>query len=257
MNTSTFEPLDEIVTELIRRGLPTEYARRAASELSDHHCDLVEELQAAGWTEPHAALEASRRLGHPRELVKKTVCEYQRSYWCGRWPLITFLLGPVPAFLLAVVLTGFIAVGVGKVVEKGAGITEIQTWAEYTIAYSAKIWLTYGIPSLVVVLFGWLAMRAAIHQAWPCLASIVLAAFVGFVQCTVSIHPTEPNASSFFVGYYIWFIPECCNASLLRFFWNNPWQLAQLLLPLAVTGCMFVCFSRRNKSYSQQFAPIS
>ena len=34
--------------------------------------------------------------------MKKTVREYQRRYWCGRWPLITFLLGPIPLLLLAV-----------------------------------------------------------------------------------------------------------------------------------------------------------
>jgi hypothetical protein len=249
---STYEPLEGMVFELTRRGLPPEYALRATYELVDHHRDLVEELKARGWTETHAVQEASRRLGIPRQLVKETVREYQRRYWCARWPLITFVLGPLPAFFLVCFLTGFVAVAMGKLLEKGAAPTPIETWIEYTVAYSAKIWLTLVAPVLVVSLFCWLAKRAALAHAWPCLASLTIAVFVAFVQCTFSIHPSEAHASVFMVGYHFWFLPECWNASLLRFFWN-PWQLAQLVLPLAVTGVLLLYFSRRIARDSLSF----
>ena len=114
MNTSTHEPLEAMVADLIRHGLPADYARRAAAELADHHRDLVEELQASGWTDEHAQSEASRRLGEPHELAKKTVREYQRRYWCGRWPLLTFFLGPIPGLLMVWMITGLSLAGIGR-----------------------------------------------------------------------------------------------------------------------------------------------
>jgi hypothetical protein len=234
MDTSTYEPLDGIGVELIRGGLPADYARRAASELADHRRDLVEELQASGWTESQAAIEASRRLGDPQALVKKTVREYQCRYWCGRWPLITFLLGPLPAFFVAFYVTGLVALGIGKLFGKGPPVTPIETWIGITIAYAAKIWLTLVIPALVVAFFCWRAMRAALGRYWPCLASVVLASFAGFLQCGLVTHPTQPHARAFVIGYYLWFSPVFQQESLLAFFMDRPWQIAQLVIPLAI-----------------------
>ena len=107
MNTP--DALNELYAQLVRRGLPAEYARRAAAELVDHLRDLLDELQAVGMSESQAAAEASHRLGDSRTLVKKTVREYQRRYWCGRWPLITFLLGPIPVLVFTWVVFCFVA----------------------------------------------------------------------------------------------------------------------------------------------------
>ena len=79
------ESLSGMVSELIRRGLPAAYAERAVAELVDHRQDLLEELKATGISESQADTETVERLGSPRMLVKKTVREYQRRYWCGRW----------------------------------------------------------------------------------------------------------------------------------------------------------------------------
>ena len=82
----------------------------------------------AGLDEVAASTEAVRRLGDSRTLVKKTVREYQRRFWCGRWPLLTFLLGPIVFAVLsfvAIVLLAyciFIAVGAaGNSVRSNAG----------------------------------------------------------------------------------------------------------------------------------------
>jgi hypothetical protein len=224
-----------MAAELIRRGLPANYAQRAIGELADHHRDLVEELQAAGWTDFHAQGEASRRLGDPHALVKKTVREFQRRHWCGRWPLIAFLLSPVPAFFAACYLTGLVAVGIGKLIGKGPAPTPIETWIGITIAYAVKFWLTLVIPAILAAFLCRVADRAAMRRIWPCLAGIVLMMFVGFLQCNVAVHPTQPHAKSFFFSYYMWFLPEGRYAGLFGFFWKWPWQLAQLMLPLAVT----------------------
>ena len=48
MNTDTPAPLEDIAADLVRRGLPVDYAQRAAAEFADHHRDLVDELQRSG-----------------------------------------------------------------------------------------------------------------------------------------------------------------------------------------------------------------
>ena len=52
----TCVPLEELVPQISsRRGLPADYAQRAAAELADHHGDLTSELIAAGFEETAAS----------------------------------------------------------------------------------------------------------------------------------------------------------------------------------------------------------
>jgi hypothetical protein len=239
MNSSTFEPLDGIVTELIRHGLPVEYAQRAAAELADHHCDLVEELQASGWTESHAVLEASRRLGEPRHLAKKVVREYQHRFWCGRWPLITFFLGPIPSLLLVWLISGVTLFGVGRLAVlllDETTATALEPIGQYVVGYSVKIWLTLVSPVWVMAAFCWLTARAAMSRAWPCVASGMMAIFIGFVPCKIDFKTAANPTGRFMIGYDPWFLPENFNSHLINFFAEDMWQLSQLILPLVVTA---------------------
>jgi hypothetical protein len=242
MNTSTHEPLDCMSAKLIRCGLPADYAHRAADELADHHRDLVEELQSAGWTETHAAVEASRRLGEPRELVKRTVREYQQRYWCGRWPLATFLLAPIPMLLLVWIMSGLILFGVGRaaamLIDENTA-KALEPLGQYVVGYSVKVWITLASPMLVMAAFCWLAARVAMNRAWPCVASGMMAMFIGFVPCTIRFKTAENPTGRFMIGYDPWFLPENFNSHLLKFFADDMWQLGQLILPLLVTaGCL-------------------
>ena len=209
MNSSTFEPLDGFVNELIRHGLPAEYAHRAAAELADHHCDLMEELQASGWTEPQAVLEASRRLGELRDLAKRAVREYQRRFWCGRWPLITFFLGPIPSLLLVWLISGLTLFGVGRLAVlllDETTATALEPIGQYVVGYSVKIWLTLASPVLVIGAFCWFAARAAMSRAWPCVASGMMALFIGFVPCRFRLKTAANPTGRFMIGYDPWFI---------------------------------------------------
>ena len=70
MNTLTPAPPENIATDLVRRGLPVDYAQRATAELADHHRDLVAELRAVGLDETAASTEAVAppgRNAHTRE----------------------------------------------------------------------------------------------------------------------------------------------------------------------------------------------
>ncbi|MGD9637418.1 MAG: hypothetical protein AB7U97_29370, partial [Pirellulales bacterium] len=77
MNSVTPVVPEKFATELIRRGLPIDYAQRAAQELAEHRCDVISELELGGMESTTAAQEAARRLGDDRLLVKKTVREFQ------------------------------------------------------------------------------------------------------------------------------------------------------------------------------------
>jgi hypothetical protein len=260
MNTSTHEPLDAVMADLIRRGLPAEYAQRAASELTDHHRDLVEELQVAGWTASHAVSEASRRLGDPRALVKKTVREYQFRYWCGRWPLLTFFLGPVPGLLVVWLITGLTLAGIGWILElviEDSTASEIEPVGQYVVGYAFKFWLTLASPVLVMAMFCWLASRAAMSRAWPWVAAGMMATFIGFVPCKIDFKTATNPTGHFMIGYHPWFLPENFNGRLLNFFTLDIWQLSQLIVPLLVTAICMVCFRMQARNLRQLASRVS
>jgi hypothetical protein len=260
MNTSTHQRLDSIVAELIRRGLPATYAERAAAELADHHRDLVDELQAAGWTDFHAELEASRRLGDPLSLLKKTVREYQRRYWCGRWPLLTFFLGPIPTLLIVWLVSGLLLAGIGWFLAQFLTppfAANFERIAECAICYSLKTWITLASPLLVMLVFCWLAARAAMSRAWMGCAAGMMALFIGFVPCTFELKTTANSTSRFTIGYNPWFLPENFSWGLVNFFWRDAWQLSQLVLPFVATGCCVWYFRARTRSGTQLLATFS
>jgi hypothetical protein len=182
MNTP--ESLNSMGFELIRRGLPADYAERAAAEFADHHRDLVEELQAAGFSESQAITEASHRLGDSRKLAKKTVREYQMRFWCARWPLITFLLAPIPAYIatyvvvalsLCLTMYGLINLGVTTTTDADAAFLAVPVAVKYAVLVS----FTLMLPSIVLYGFSRLARRAALGAHWVLIAACVLGLFIG------------------------------------------------------------------------------
>ena len=63
--------LDRMVGELVHRGLPIDYAQRAAAELRDHHLDLVAEAERGGLNGESAELLAAHRLGDAKSLRRR------------------------------------------------------------------------------------------------------------------------------------------------------------------------------------------
>src|SRR5437764_607757 len=88
-------------------GVPELLLLELLSQRPMYGYELVQELQSTGFSDSQAMTEASHRLGDSRKLAKKTVSEYRRRHWCGRWPLLTFMLAPIPAYIAAYAATGF------------------------------------------------------------------------------------------------------------------------------------------------------
>jgi hypothetical protein len=256
MNTP--ESLNGIVSDLVRRGLPVEYAQRAATELADHHRDLVEELQGTGLDEKQASTEASRRLGDSRALVKKTVREYQRRYWCARWPLLTFLLGPIPililtyvAFMLALymVLTPLEKLGLFRQTAPDG----IITTAEWLLTLLAIALVGFAGPAVTMFVLARLAKRAALHWKWLVVSACLLGLTVGMVRCgfhEARLQPRTMDGNPVLADQGIMTIGVPILAPTWREAWNwytyDLQQICQVLLPLAVVAA--ICLRAKQLS---------
>lgn len=105
------DPIQELGRKLLRQGVPRLHAARIVQELVDHRDDLEAEGRAAGQSLEAARSAAAEKLGDIDELAEELLATRRRSYWCGRHPLISFVLLPVPAFLLLFVLIGLLFLG--------------------------------------------------------------------------------------------------------------------------------------------------
>jgi hypothetical protein len=254
---------EQLAVQLIRRGLPADYACRAAAEIDDHHRDLIDELQSAGMSESQARTEALRRLGNSRALVKSTVRAYQRRYWCGRWPLITFLLTPIPMWIAAYLGTAMVLTLAVKFLatsgciesnELHIALRESPRWLRQATA----IWLFVGSPTLVAFCMARLAKRAALGRSWIVLAACLLAFTVGSVRMEPTglgrriyrVDPVtkapvadQPNGIAINVplidpGW--WY-----RSGWRRWYGGHPMQACQFVLPLAA-ACFVLIGSRQR-----------
>jgi hypothetical protein len=254
MNDSNQNPLNDLAATLIRRGLPTDYSERAAAEIADHHRDLVDELRGHGMSQSSAETEATIRLGDLRTLAKKTVGEYQRRYWCARWPLITFLIAPIPVLIVAwyaaaialwLVVAALTQLNLTGSSDIDTAISHVPLGVKY--AFLASLFLV--IPALVVYVFSRLAKRAALAPQLLFVAACILGVFVGMFhwerigpgsRITMydrqSMHELEqPQHADFTMVITL----PITNQTSSEVFWRlmtNPGQLSQLLLPVVVAA---------------------
>jgi len=262
MNTP--ESLNAFVCELIRRGLPTGYSERATYELADHHRDLVEELQATGLSEVQASFEASRRLGDSKTLVKKTVREYQRRHWCGRWPLITFLFSPIPLLFLVWVVGYFAILCIGWPLEKLGVLKQtapdgIVTFGEWLLCRLAFVFICLVAPSVAMFALARLAKRAALPRSWLVLSAGVLGLWIGMVRCQLNDSTTHP-------AYRMDGQPIPADQSLIMFgcplfaqnilaawkwYTRDTQQICQVLLPMVIVA-IFTLRAKQLSRRSQQ-----
>jgi hypothetical protein len=272
MNTPNVH--DGYCSQLVRRGLPVDYAERAAAEIADHHRDLVAELHAEGRDEAAAAAEASRRLGDQRTLVKKTVREYQRRYWCGRWPLLTFFIAPLPlllfawtatALLVMCILWPFTKLGLVQT-DQHDGIISTAEWLGDRFMVAMFL---FAIPAVLVLLFHRIARRAALGWQWVTLATCILAFSTGMIRSGFAdpAHkhtmldgtplPADAHVLTFWLPIYA---TKTTTSTML---WGSLWhwfagdfaQTGQLLLPLAVA--MAVIFRARTTALHAEKLALS
>jgi hypothetical protein len=230
MNSVTPEVSERFAAELVRRGLPVQYAERTAQELADHRRDLVEEFCADGDDPTVAQAKASERLGEMKALVRQTVREYQRRHWCGRRPLLTFLLGPlvlVVANFVAMVLAAYcVFLPLDKFgIRMDQTADGVVSRSEYLVTAVGHIVTLFVGPALSLLILARLARRAAMGSSWLWLSTGVLTLFAssiwyGLAGATMKNLPADQGILR--VGLPIWH------------FAHDPMYIAQCLLPFGI-----------------------
>ncbi len=259
MNTP--ESLREFTGELILRGLPAEYARRAAEELADHHRDLTEEWQTAGMDETAAIAAAIERLGETKSLVKKTVRDYQRRHWCGRWRVVTFLFVPLVLLVAAWIGSGLGLMLLGKTLEaigiESPSKPELLTTGVYLVMYSFIGWYVFVLPMAVLLFLSRRASRAGLSWRWMALSALVLALNVGsmkfgfvgplsgFTDATTG-QALAPDRIVVSLPLYTFFSTP---GGIISRYASDPQLVCQLLLPLAVAALLIWRAQRRTRQW--------
>lgn len=257
MNNVTPAALENFAAELVRRGLPIEYAQHVAAELDDHRHDLFVELRASGLDEFAATAESARRLGGSQCLIKRTVKEYRRRHWCGRWPIVAFLLGPVPAVIAAWIATGLAVLCVLWPLAWLGFVSDFEpdgivTTGEWIVDRMIQAWFLLAVPALVMFGFARLARRAALGWPWILATASVLALSVGLVksgfpnpalqQRRADGGPLRADSRLLTLGLPLLApdsaTPRAIVESLSRWYLRDFEQSMQFLLPLAVAGGM-------------------
>ncbi len=234
-----------LYAELVRRGLPADYARRTAQELDDHRADLLADLRADGDTDPVSI--ADERLGETRKLAKRIASDYQRRSWFGRWPLVSFLLAP-PLVLCAVwyaCVLGIFAIsavahwfgGPGMPAEYTTGRNIEAAWGFY---YFSVTVFSFLIPCLVAYWYSRFALTAAQSRAYLLMACLSFGLMDGLVYHQVWINPDYANRAANGFGVYFG------DAAAMSQFFSRPIQLAQLLAPVLVGVALLWRDNRRR-----------
>lgn len=228
-----------LYAELVRRGLPAEYARRTAEELEDHRADLMSDLRAAGAADPEGA--AAERLGETGELARRIAADYQRRSWFGRWPLINFLLAPIP-ILIAAFLIGYLPIAVVGVALEAFTTSRPSVLMQSVLGHAALLWMFVIVPALVAYGWGRVALIKTGNRAYVLSVSCVLAMFVGASFCAELRPSPIPGEGKLLVSSPA-FIGDS-NGSIILL--QHPKQLPQYAAPL-LAGVVLIYRDQRRR----------
>jgi hypothetical protein len=252
-------------SQLVRRGLPADYAEHAAAELADHHRDLIDELTATGLSESQASTEASHRLGDSRTLVKNTVRAYQRRHFCGRWPLVAFILGPLLMLLVIWVATGLILYGIGSFSERfGSSSTQefesVPFW-HWVMIVLAVAWFLFAAPAMVVFKLARMSNRAAVSWKLVAVSACLIGVAVGYIDLRLPVRQMrtifvdgklmQSDRPQFMVGVPMG-IPSWQNA--WNYYTKDTLRLCRTLLPLAIVVAVSIHAKRESQLAERRLA---
>ncbi|MFZ1936506.1 MAG: hypothetical protein WCB27_23505 [Thermoguttaceae bacterium] len=224
--------LDEVLARLARRGLPPNYVRRFAEELSDHLDDLKEENMSK-------AVDVVSRLGKPEQVAEAAVTAYRRRSFLGRHPTAAFLVFAVSPLVSQIGFFVITAVGVrilalladrlgilsdnGKYAPPGPVALEAM---QYVFSFLFTV-----IPSiLAAILYCKLGRRFGVARQWVLVSCLVLALMAMQPWWCVRIGADAAGHIRVVSALMIPFLSRgwsiCCQLHVS--------QLIQLAVPLAI-----------------------
>ncbi len=246
-----------LYAELIRRGLPADYARRTADELDDHRADLLADLRASNATDPDAI--ADERLGETRQLANRIARDYRQRSWFGRWPLLSFVV--LPPFVLAAawacaVLT---LLGVGRLWTWSGGAPG-EIWSP--VEHARLAWgFTLGLFAFIVPAgVAWLHSRVALSKS-PSRAFVLTACLgIGLLNSLpyhdYRVDPADPSLAMNLISVPFCDPMDAASLSACIQQLAKPITLSQLLTPILV-GLLVVLLDARHRRGALLASPAS
>lgn len=153
--------------------------------------------------------------------------------------MVTFLLAPIPAVLMAWAVMLLALFGVVQLYEvwfdlSGKTITDLSSTVVgmALVMYVAEIVVP---PAAIALFFSWLAYRGGKGMIWSCAATL-LVAFAALCFNSGLAFPVTPGTGTFFVGFGI------SRGMLL-----GP-QLLQMLVPILAAMLLVLPWERRRRT---------
>jgi hypothetical protein len=137
---------------------------------------------------------AVSQLGTPRDVAASAAKEYRKGHFCGRHPILSFLV--LPLFALPLLwAVGLIVFGVTlKLLGVGGGdpAAEQLQFARTVLPFVVSAVVVVPI-ALAAAIFCWLGHKAAINWKWPLAACVLLAMLSGPAMVDVGLRSAHPR----------------------------------------------------------------
>jgi hypothetical protein len=179
--------LKEVAVALRRKGLSAAYIRRFMDELGDHCDDLCEKRENMDVN------SISALLGMPEELATRARRELVGRTFVGRHPLVTFVVAPLPAAILAIVgvCVAFMLV-LNVIPDDPSGDNHLPAWGAMLL--QTFVWSIRYLPFVCGAIVFCLLARSTVSA---CRWSFVACALVALVAGLFAVHLTLPTDGPF------------------------------------------------------------
>ena len=231
--------LEQLRSELARHKLPPLYAQRLMSELSDHLSDFLEDPMSMDATRDLRTAVA-HHLGTPREVATSAAKEYRQAHFCGRHPILSFLVMPVVA--LPLLWAGaVVAFGVGaylvSLALSGPAAEDLR-WAGPVLPFVLSAMMLVPI-GLAAAFFCRLGRKSGIGWKWPLAACVLLAVLSGPAMIDAAVRGSHPRGVLHGTKYHAAVPQSAGHRGFLSFGFGiskhpSYAQMMQFALPLAI-----------------------
>ena len=194
------DPIQELGRKLVRQGMPRRYVIRIVQELVEHRDDLEAESLAAGQPPDSARSAAREKLGDIDELAKELLAAKRRSYWFGRHPVVSFILLPLPIFILLFLgilwlwgeTSGLIAW------TENRGKLPEPDWDAVRVGFYAALCVAFTLSTGFIC---FLARRCCCGLEWSLIGCTVFLGHALFFRTGFTPPQGGPGTGNFWIGY--------------------------------------------------------
>lgn len=177
------EPFTDLREDLLRAGISLRCVNRYIRELSDHHADLADHLEAQGVPRHEAERDALRRLGSHDTLLLPMLADTRFRSLAARWPALVYLGLPL-ASQVALAILAALSLLVAAATPLRPALADLGSGM-------AVLWLAGS------VVLSWVAILAA-HQRrasmrWPVIAALTVSAFASALTIGVTMPAMDLN----------------------------------------------------------------